>query len=125
VISVTSEGDFKNTDAFLKKMVKGDIYSCLHGYGQVGVAALARNTPKDTGLTASAWSYEVLVDKKSSSIIWSNHNVVNGRPVAILLQYGHATGNGGYVQGRDYINPALQPIFDRIAAEVWKEVTKA
>lgn len=125
MISIESKGDFAKTDAFLKKMSSADIFASLNRYGQEGVAALARSTPMRTGKTAGAWSYEVVRDRKSYSIIWSNGNVIDGRPVAILLQYGHGTGTGGYVSGRDYINPALQPIFDRIATEVWREVTTA
>lgn len=121
-IGFSSSGDFRNTEAFLKR-ASGDKFSSLSRYGQEGVNALAAATPQESGLTAQSWTYEIIRDASSYSIIWSNTNVVDGRPVAILLQYGHATGTGGYVQGRDYINPALQPIFDRIAAEVWKVVT--
>jgi hypothetical protein len=115
-------GDFKKTEDFLKR-ASGDKFSALSRYGQEGVNALASATPTDTGETANSWTYEIIRDKSSYSLIWSNTNVVNGRPVAILLQYGHGTGTGGFVQGSDYINPALRPIFDRIANEVWKLVT--
>lgn len=125
MISYTSTGDFKNLERFLKRMTEHDIFAALDKYGQEGVTALSAATPKDTTNTAGSWSYEILRDGKSYSIIWSNGNVVDGRPVAILLQYGHGTRTGGYVSGRDYINPALQPIFDRIANDVWKEVTSA
>ena len=125
MISFSSSGNFDNLERFLARMLKGDLYSRLASYGAEGVAALAAATPKDTGKTAGAWSYEIKIDSTSSSIIWSNSNVVDGRPVAILLQYGHGTGTGGYVAGRDYINPVLQPLFDRIANDVWKEVTSA
>lgn len=125
MISVSSDGDFRNTDKFLQAAVKGDFFSTLHGFGQEGVSALARSTPQESGYTASSWSYEVIRNSRETSIIWSNNNVVSGVPIAIILQYGHGTGTGGYVQGRDYINPALRPIFDRIANAVWKEVTNA
>lgn len=123
MIEISSSGSFDNLEAFLGRMSKGDIFASLEHYGQEGVNALAGATPSDSGFTGSRWSYEVVRDGRSYSIIWSNNNVVEGRPVAILLQYGHATRTGGYVEGRDYINPALQPIFDRIAADVWKVVT--
>lgn len=125
MITFSSSGDFNNLEKFLKKMLHGDLYSVLSKYGEEGVAALSQATPRDTGKTAGAWSYEIKRDSTSTSIIWSNGNVVDGRPVAILLQYGHGTGTGGYVAGRDFINPALRPIFDRIANSVWKEVTSA
>jgi hypothetical protein len=125
MITYSSSGDFSKMEAFLAKMLKGNIYTALDRAGQEGVDALARATPMDTGNTAGSWSYEILRDLKSYSIIWSNSNVVAGTPVAVLIQLGHGTGTGGYVQGRDYINPALQPIFDRIANDVWKEVTSA
>lgn len=122
MISMKGEGSFKDTEAYLKRISKENLFKALERYGQQGVTALASATPVDTSQTANQWSYEVLQDSTSYSIIWSNGNVVAGRPVAILLQYGHATGTGGYVEGRDYINPALRPIFDRIEAEVWKVV---
>lgn len=97
----------------------------LEKYAQEGVSALSQSTPELTGLTAASWAYEVSVDKEYYSITWTNDNLVDGIPVAILLQYGHMTGTGGYVQGYDYINPSLQPIFDKIADDVWKEVKSA
>lgn len=120
--SFESAGDFSKTEAWLQRM-KGDIYTQLNHYGQEGVNALAAATPADSGETARAWYYEIVRDSKSYSIIWGNSHVEEGRPIAVLLQYGHGTGDGGFVQGRDYINPALQPIFDRIAADAWKAVT--
>lgn len=125
MITLSSKGDFRNTDRFLKRMARGDIYKSLSQYGAEGVRALASATPVDTGLSSASWSFEVEVTKRSASITWLNHNIENGFPVAVMLQYGHGTGTGGYVQGRDYINPALKPIFDRIAEGVWKEVTSA
>lgn len=118
-----SSGSTDATEAWLKKLASGDIFAGLAHFGQEGVNALSAATPIDTGETANSWTYEILKDSTSWSIIWGNTNVVGGRPVAILLQYGHGTRNGGYVEGRDYINPALQSIFDAIAAEAWKVVT--
>lgn len=123
-VKVTTHGDWNQTSEWLKRMTKGDLYRNLSGYAQQGVTALASATPKDSGKTAGSWTYEIIHNSKETAIIWHNTNVVNGVPIAILLQVGHATGNGGYVQGRDYINPALKPIFDKIAADVWREVTK-
>jgi len=125
MIVIESTGDFKNTEAFLRKMTQNDLFLSLGYYGAAGVQALSNATPLDTGETAQSWYYEVKQDSKSISIIWGNTNVVNGRPIAVLVQYGHGARNGGYVVGRDYINPALQPLFDRIASDVWKEVTSA
>jgi hypothetical protein len=125
VISFTAKGDFKRTEDFLKKMLKGDLFAALDRYGQEGVQALAAATPKDSGETASSWSYEIKKDAGSYSIIWSNGHMADGTPVAVLIQVGHGTGTGGYVSGRNFINPALRPIFDRIANDVWKEVTSA
>lgn len=123
MITITSSGSFENTEKFLKRMSSGEIFRALDRFGAIGVNALAAATPVESGATAAAWYYEVKRDGRSYSIIWGNHNVVAGRPIAVLLQYGHGTGTGGYVQGRDYINPALQPIFDQIAAEAWRVVT--
>ena len=125
MISISSTGDFKKTEAFLKKMSQNDIFSALDRYGREGVTALKSATPVESGLTAASWNYEVSRNKGSYSITWTNSNIVSGSPIAILLQYGHGTGTGGYVAGRDYINPAIRPIFDRIAEDVWKEVTSA
>lgn len=121
MIGVTSKGDFKKTDAFLKRLQKGDIFSDLNKYGQMGVDALANATPVDSRLTANSWKYRI-IKGKHPGIEWYNTNEVNGTSVAILLQYGHATGTGGYVSGRDFINPAIKPIFDKIGADVWKKV---
>lgn len=125
MISFESKGSFEKTESFLKKMSKGDIFNVLDKYGQEGVNALRAVTPVDSGVTAESWSYEVSRGNGSYSITWTNSNVVGGTPLAIMLQYGHGTGTGGYVAGRDYINPAIQPIFDRIAEDVWKAVTSA
>jgi len=95
----------------------------LRRYAQEGVDALSRATPVDSGETAASWYYEIRRTPGSIKIEWKNSNIVNGVPIAIILQYGHATGNGGYVQGRDYINPAIQPVFDRISESIWKELS--
>lgn len=124
-IKYTTTGSFGNTNSFLKKVSDGSIFRTLEHYGQMGVDALALHTPVDSGLTASMWRYKVSRSRNTYSITWYNGNTAAGTPVAILLQYGHATGTGGYVQGRDYINPAMQPLFDQIAADVWKAVTSA
>lgn len=123
MIVIKHKGGFENTEKFLKRMSKTEIYRCLDKYGQQGVDALSSATPIKTGLTAESWNYEIRKSKGSFSIVWTNSNVVNGVPIAIILEYGHGTGTGGYVQGRNFINPAIQPIFDRMAEEVWKEVT--
>ena len=125
MIGFTTSGSFDKTEAFLRKASSGSIFDQLSRYGQVGVNALSSATPIDSGATAGSWNYEILNDGSSWSIVWGNTNIAAGRPVAILLQYGHGTGTGGYVEGRDYINPALQSIFDQIAADAWKAVTTA
>lgn len=124
MIVIKHKGDFKNTELFLKRASKFDVKRVLEKYGREGVAALSSATPKDTGLTASSWDYEVIVKDKSYIINWTNSNIVNGVPIAIILQFGHGTRNGGWVEGRDYINPAIQPIFDKIVNDAWREVTK-
>ena len=122
MIKITVKGNFKNIEKFFdgaKNRLPKKIRSVLDRYGRQGVAALQMYTPKDSGETANSWKYEIF----NLGIAWNNTNVTaNGTPVAILLLYGHGTKNGGYVQGRDYINPALQPIFDEIADNCWKEV---
>jgi hypothetical protein len=123
VIDIIQKGDFRKTEKFLKKSLGNNYMNILEKYAKYGVQALSDNTPVNTGLTASSWSYEIVQEKGSISIIWKNSNLNKGVNIAILLQYGHATRNGGYVQGRDYINPALQPIFDKMADAAWKEVT--
>lgn len=122
MIVLTQSGNFNNTERFLKGAKKLDIKRILESYGREGVRALASATPVDSGLTADSWGFRVTISKGSFSIVWTNSNVVNGVPIAIILQYGHGTGTGGYVQGRDYINPAIQPIFQKIADSVWLEV---
>lgn len=120
---ITVSGNFDNLERFLKGASNLDRTRILTKYAQEGVNALASATPVDSGLTAESWGYEIEDSQDRSSITWTNSNVVDGVPIAIIVQYGHATRNGGYVQGRDYINPALQNVFDRLADEMWKEVT--
>lgn len=124
MISFEQKGDFAKTTQFLKRMQKRDMYKNLNAYGQRGVDALRKATPRDTGLTAASWRYEIKISKSDVRIIWSNVNVQNGTPIAVILQYGHATGTGGYVEGIDYINPAIKPIFDDISEKVWKEIKR-
>lgn len=124
-ISIRSKGDFRKTEKLLKKSLGRDYRSVLEKYGQMGVSALAAYTPVDSGITASSWSYEIIQNGSSMSIVWNNSNVQRGVNIAVILQYGHGTGTGGYVEGRDYINPALQPIFDQLAEAAWKEVTRS
>lgn len=122
-ISAESSGSWDDTEAWLKKMSQGSsIFNSLSHFGEAGVAALRASTPVDSGETANAWSYEILQDKDSWSIVWCNNHVEDGRQIAVLLQFGHGTRTGGYVQGQDYINPALRPIFDQAVAEGWKVV---
>lgn len=124
-VSFNVSGSFKNLEKFLQKTSRGDHFRNLDRYGKEGVDALASATPIDSALTSTSWDYEIKRSGKSTSIVWTNSHVEDGVPIAIILQYGHATGNGGYVQGRDYINPALKPVFDKIAENVWKAVTSA
>lgn len=123
MFSLRSPGSFDKTAKFLDRLVNGNIYEGLEMYGRIGVDALAYYTPKDTGLTASSWGYNIIRGKSEYTIEWFNTNVNQGVQIAIIIQYGHGTGTGGYVAGTDYINPALIPIFDQIADDVWKKVT--
>ena len=125
MISFRQKGDFSKLTRFLERAKNLVHLSDLDRYGREGVAALASATPVDTGKTASSWYYDIKINKESASITFNNSNIQNGVPIAIILQYGHGTKNGGWVEGRDYINPVIQPIFDKIAEEAWKEVTKA
>ena len=125
MISFRQKGDFSKLTRFLERAKNLVHLSDLDGYGREGVAALASATPVDTGKTAASWYYDIKINKESASITFDNSNIQNGVPIAIILQYGHGTRNGGWVEGRDYINPVIQPIFDKIAEEAWKEVTKA
>lgn len=124
MIKFRQKGDFSKLTRFLEK-AKGAVHlGDLDKYGREGVAALASATPVDSGLTADSWRYEITNKQGSAKITFYNSNIQNGVPIAIILQYGHGTRNGGWVQGRDYINPAIQPIFDKIVNEAWREVTK-
>lgn len=123
MISFKSKGNFNKTEKFLKKSLGRDYLKVLDKYGRIGVDALSSATPIDSGLTAVSWSYEIVQNDDSISIVWNNSNVVSGVNIAVILQYGHATRNGGWVEGRDYINPALRTIFEELANAAWKEVT--
>ena len=124
MISFRQKGDFSKTTSFLKR-AKDKVYlEDLDKYGRQGVAALASATPIDSGKTASSWYYKIENTKESAKITFYNSNVQNGVSIAIILQYGHGTRNGGWVEGRDYINPAVQPIFDKIVDDAWREVSK-
>lgn len=124
MITIEATGDFPKTQSWLERLKKDAIFETLDRYGQEGVMALERATPYKTGETSRSWYYEIKRDGRSYSLIWGTTNTIDGVPVVILLQYGHATGTGGYVAGQDFINPALRPVFDRIAQEVWEAVSK-
>ena len=124
MIKFSQKGDFSKLNSFLEKSKNLIKIGDLDKYGREGVQVLSEATPKDTGLTSKSWDYEIKRTNDRVSITFTNSNIQNGVPIAIILQYGHGTGWGGYVQGRDYINPAIRPIFDKIADEAWKEVTK-
>lgn len=124
MITFKQTGNFNNTERFLSRASKLDFQRILQKYATAGVNALASATPVDSGLTADSWGYEIKTSGSSCSILFTNSHVVDGVPIAIIIQYGHGTRNGGYVQGRDYINPAVQPLFDKIAEDAWREVTK-
>ena len=123
--SLETTGTWQSTESWLKRMSKGDIFKTLDQYGKIGVEALAQATPKESGETAGAWSYRTSISGSLAKIEWLNNHVNQGVNIAVILQYGHGTGTGGYVQGRDYINPAIRPVFDKITESVWKEVTRA
>lgn len=122
MIKIKQNGDFSKVIAYLEKVKNADNEAILHKYGKMGVEALRNGTPVDTGLTASSWSYEIVREGELVTIEFHNSNVNKHVNIAIILQYGHGTGTGGWVEGRDYINPALQPIFDQIVEDAWKEV---
>lgn len=125
LISFRHRGNFNKMERFLNKMSGQNYLNILDRYGQMGVAALAASTPVDTGKTAQSWTYEIERNPTNTTISWINTNTNQNVNIAIILQYGHGTGTGGYVQGRDYINPAMRPVFDEIAQQLWKEVTTA
>lgn len=124
MITFRQKGDFSKLSRYLEKVKEAAKVGVLDKYGQAGVAALSSATPIESGLTAQSWYYEIEHTKSSAVIRFLNSNINKGVPIAIILQYGHGTGTGGWVEGRDYINPAIQPIFDNIAEDAWKEVTK-
>lgn len=124
MITVRQKGSFSKTIRYMTRVKKAIKLSDLDRFGKEGVAALASATPIDSGETASQWYYEIERGDQSVTISFNNSNIQNGVPIAIILQYGHATRNGGWVSGRDYINPAIQPVFDNIAENAWKEVTR-
>ncbi|NLB48798.1 MAG: HK97 gp10 family phage protein [Erysipelotrichia bacterium] len=123
MISFHHKGDFNKTFKFFKRISRHNLRRTLEKYGQRGVVALENATPKDTGLTSRSWSYEIEMDNNSTTIHWSNSNIQKGVSIAILIQYGHGTQHGGYIQGYDYINPALRPVFEEMVEEIWREVT--
>jgi hypothetical protein len=125
MIRISTKGDLARTREFLDRLRNQEIYNELDIYGKMGVEALSQATPVETSLTAHSWQYRIIRDRKHTTIEWYNTHSVNGTPLVILLQYGHATGTGGYVQGRDFINPAMRPVFDHIADSVWRKVVKS
>jgi len=122
MIRIKAKGNYKRANSFFEKILEKIKHGALDKYGRMGCEALAANTPKASGKTAESWTYEIERQNGGAKIVWSNTNVNKNVNIAIILQYGHGTGWGGYVQGRDYINPAIQPVFDRIAEESWKEL---
>lgn len=124
MISFRQKGDFSKLSKYLERVKEAVNIGILDKYGREGVAALASATPVDTGLTANSWSYEIVRRNGSATIEFHNSNIQNGVPIAIIIQYGHGTRNGGWVQGLDYINPAIQPLFNKIANDAWREVTR-
>ena len=124
MISFRQKGDFSKPKRYFERVKAAARLSILDKYGREGVAALASATPIDSGETANSWFYEISHDNGSATITFCNSHINQGVPIAIILQYGHGTGTGGWVEGRDYINPAIQPIFDKIVEEAWREVTK-
>lgn len=124
MITLKANGDFSKTRRWLERAKEQLKSGLLDRYGKEGVAALSLATPIDSGITADSWRYEINWNQNGTSISFHNDNINRGINIAIILQYGHGTGSGGYVQGRDYINPAIRPVFDKLAEEAWKEVTK-
>jgi len=125
MISFTTRGSTIKTEKFLATIKRQEMFKGLEGLAQEGVNALIAATPKDSGETASKWGYKITPSRGRYTITWTNTSINEGTNIAIILQYGHGTGTGGYVEGRDYINPALRPVFDKIADKAWKAVTSA
>ncbi len=125
MITVTHSGSYSNLDKFLKFINQEKYLRVIYKYAKKGVEALSNATPVATGKTASSWTSEVIIGANSINIYWNNDNINKGVNIAIILQYGHGTRTGGYVQGRDYINPAIRPVFDKMAEELWREVMSA
>ena len=125
VISFKMTGNFDRSTRWLQKLQRAEFYKRVNAIAAQGTSALASATPVDSSKTAQSWSHEVTITRTSCRVEWHNSNVNQGVPIAIILQYGHGTGTGGYVAGRDYINPAIRPIFDKIAEDVWSEVTRS
>ena len=123
MIRFRSTGNFEKTTSFLRRSSRINYEFILQKYGRQGVVALSQNTPKDSGETANSWGYQIKKLRNGYSITWTNDHIVDGIPVVILLQYGHGTRNGSFVQGKDFINPVMRPIFDEISENLWKEVT--
>lgn len=124
MFEVKSTGSFSKTLAFMDRLQRGDMYSSLDWAGRKGVIALSAATPRDTGETANSWDYRIVKKRKRTRIEWYNTNEVDGSVIAVLIQYGHGTGDGTWVEGEDYINPAMMSVFDQIAADVWRQVNK-
>lgn len=124
MISFRQKGDFSNLTRYFERVKEAAKVGILNKYGRAGVDVLSAATPIESGLTANSWFYEIEHNSESATISYHNSHINKGVPIAIILQYGHGTGTGGWVQGRDYINPAIQPLFDKIANEAWREVTK-
>ena len=124
MIKFENKGDFSKTTNFLTNLKRSKLVKDLDKFGRKGVEALKSMTPINTGLTANSWYYEIIEENNTTKINFCNSNIQNGVPIAIILEYGHGTRNGGWVEGRDYINPAIQPIFDAIVNNAWKEVTR-
>jgi len=124
MITFRHTGNFSKTEDFLKRASKANYIRILERCGREGVSALASATPIGSSLTANSWSYDIKISKNSHILSWANSHIVDGVQIAVILQYGHGTRNGGYVQGRDYINPAIRPVFDKIVSEIWREVVR-
>lgn len=123
MITFKQYGNFKNTEKFFKR-TSSTYMNILDKYGREGVSVLSSSTPKDSGETSQSWGYKIITTRRGVSLKWTNSHIVDGISIAIIIQYGHGTRNGGYVQGIDYINPTIRPIFDRIMTDIWREVTK-